>query len=141
MQAIQVWHLEKTKKVIVELNGYERGNDNGSNLLVRFLALQEKILLATHVVVVMKNDNEVRSIPVVNGAVALVNDVVAEWLRSPSSNWNHIIFYHRCLNACTVSLIFLLALLLDLGSLHFGLQLMNTDNFMITEQNGILMPN
>ncbi|XP_019414577.1 PREDICTED: uncharacterized protein LOC109326341 [Lupinus angustifolius] len=37
MQAIQVWHLEKTKKVIVELNGYGQGNDNGSNLLVRFL--------------------------------------------------------------------------------------------------------
>ncbi|XP_019439044.1 PREDICTED: uncharacterized protein LOC109344745 [Lupinus angustifolius] len=39
MQAIQVWHLEKTKKVIVELNGYGQGNDNGSNLLVRFLGL------------------------------------------------------------------------------------------------------
>ncbi|CAL0319802.1 unnamed protein product [Lupinus luteus] len=36
MQAIQVWHLEKTKKVIVELNGYGQGNDNGSNLLENF---------------------------------------------------------------------------------------------------------
>ena len=37
MQANQVWHLEKTKKVIVEINGNGQGNDNGSNLLVRFL--------------------------------------------------------------------------------------------------------
>jgi len=37
MQANQVWHLEKTEKVIVELNGNGQGNDNGSNLLVRFL--------------------------------------------------------------------------------------------------------
>ncbi|KAJ1391629.1 putative transposase, Ptta/En/Spm, plant [Sesbania bispinosa] len=38
MQANQVCHLEKkTKKVIVELNGNGQGNDNGSNLLVRFL--------------------------------------------------------------------------------------------------------
>ncbi|TKY68614.1 transposase, Ptta/En/Spm, plant [Spatholobus suberectus] len=33
MVANQVWHLEKTKKVIVEINGNGQGNDNGSNLL------------------------------------------------------------------------------------------------------------
>lgn len=37
MVANQVWHLETTKKVIVEINGNGQGNDNGSNLLVRFL--------------------------------------------------------------------------------------------------------
>ncbi|TKY45112.1 transposase, Ptta/En/Spm, plant [Spatholobus suberectus] len=35
MVANQVWHLEKTKKVIVKINGNGQGNDNGSNLLVR----------------------------------------------------------------------------------------------------------
>ncbi|XP_019459972.1 PREDICTED: uncharacterized protein LOC109359735 [Lupinus angustifolius] len=39
LSRLKVWHLEKTKKVIVELNGYGQGNDNGSNLLVRFLGL------------------------------------------------------------------------------------------------------
>lgn len=37
MVANQVWHLETTKKVIVEINGNGQGNNNGSNLLVRFL--------------------------------------------------------------------------------------------------------
>ncbi|TKY45934.1 transposase, Ptta/En/Spm, plant [Spatholobus suberectus] len=37
VKANQVWHLEKTKKVIVEINGNGQGNDNGSNLLVRIL--------------------------------------------------------------------------------------------------------
>lgn len=35
--AYQIWHLEKTKKVLVEINGNGQGNDNGANLLVRFL--------------------------------------------------------------------------------------------------------
>ena len=39
----QVWHLEKTKKVLVEIGGNGQGIDNGSNLLVRFLgALAQK---------------------------------------------------------------------------------------------------
>ncbi|XP_058750398.1 uncharacterized protein LOC131623405 [Vicia villosa] len=38
MIANQVWHLEKTKKVIVELNNFGQGDDSSSNLLVRFLA-------------------------------------------------------------------------------------------------------
>ncbi|KAK2410460.1 hypothetical protein QL285_045823 [Trifolium repens] len=33
----QVWHLGKTKKVMVEIGGNGQGIDNGSNLLVRFL--------------------------------------------------------------------------------------------------------
>lgn len=37
MVATQVWHLEKTKKVLVQINGNGQGNDSGSNLLVRFL--------------------------------------------------------------------------------------------------------
>ncbi|CAJ2652338.1 unnamed protein product [Trifolium pratense] len=35
--ASEVWFLEKTKKVLVEINGNGQGNDNGANLLVRFL--------------------------------------------------------------------------------------------------------
>ncbi|XP_061347696.1 uncharacterized protein LOC133293176 isoform X2 [Gastrolobium bilobum] len=37
LQANQIWYLEKTEKVIVELNGNGQGMDSGSNLLVRFL--------------------------------------------------------------------------------------------------------
>jgi hypothetical protein len=37
MVATEVWHLEKTKKIIVELNKRGQGDDNGTNLLVRFL--------------------------------------------------------------------------------------------------------
>ncbi|KAH0744374.1 hypothetical protein KY290_032367 [Solanum tuberosum] len=37
MQPDRVWNLEKNKKIMVELNGYGQGSDNGSNLLVRFL--------------------------------------------------------------------------------------------------------
>lgn len=37
MVANQVWHLEKTKKVMVEIGGDGPGIDDGSNLLVRYL--------------------------------------------------------------------------------------------------------
>ncbi|XP_058742693.1 uncharacterized protein LOC131615238 [Vicia villosa] len=37
MIANQVWHLEKTKKVVVELNDFGQGDNSSSNLLVRFL--------------------------------------------------------------------------------------------------------
>lgn len=37
MIAKKVWHLEKTKKVIVEIGGNGQGIDDGSNLLVRSL--------------------------------------------------------------------------------------------------------
>jgi hypothetical protein len=37
MVADQVWHLEKTQKVVLEIGGNGQGNDNGANLLVRFL--------------------------------------------------------------------------------------------------------
>ncbi|KAF7832227.1 uncharacterized protein G2W53_014560 [Senna tora] len=37
MTAKEVWHLDKNVKVMVELNGDGQGDDNGSNLLVRFL--------------------------------------------------------------------------------------------------------
>jgi hypothetical protein len=30
--ASKVWFLEKTKKVLVEINGNGQGNDNGANL-------------------------------------------------------------------------------------------------------------
>jgi hypothetical protein len=30
--ASEVWFLEKTKKVLVEINGNGQGNDNGANL-------------------------------------------------------------------------------------------------------------
>ncbi|KAF7812286.1 uncharacterized protein G2W53_033262 [Senna tora] len=37
MKANEVWHMAKNLKVMVELNADGHGNDNGTNLLVRFL--------------------------------------------------------------------------------------------------------
>ncbi|XP_016164960.1 uncharacterized protein LOC107607526 [Arachis ipaensis] len=39
MTAIQVWHLKKEEKVMMELDGHGQGQDNGTNLLIRFLGL------------------------------------------------------------------------------------------------------
>jgi len=37
LTAKDIWHLEKNEKVKVSLNGNGHGDDDGSNLLVRFL--------------------------------------------------------------------------------------------------------
>ncbi|XP_019461726.1 PREDICTED: uncharacterized protein LOC109360948 isoform X3 [Lupinus angustifolius] len=42
MTVDEVWDLEKNLKIVVELNGNGQGNDNGSNLLVRFLGKLSK---------------------------------------------------------------------------------------------------
>ncbi|KAK7268673.1 hypothetical protein RIF29_21379 [Crotalaria pallida] len=42
MTADEVWDLEKNLKIVVQLNGNGQGEDNGSNLLVRFLGKLSK---------------------------------------------------------------------------------------------------